>query len=363
MKRNRCAILGLSLLVCLLFVLCDYSEPAAQMKTSKGKGDVIRWKGQSIFFTKMPPFGPFGQGETGAHAAMREWTEWIKKETGGRLVIDWVDPGTIFPSFEGDKAVGKGVVQIAVSYAAYFTGRMPEADVENGLVFGWPTVAAEYECLYEYGLYKKIKEVWAERNINWFPYHSDAIVGIGTSFPAHNPEAIKGKKIRAVGLWGDYVAMLGGSPVALPWGEMYMGMKLGTIDGWIAGSAALEETKLKEVTKGYVLPRINTALCNILINMDAFKALPKDIQEFIERNHRYVQLALSTKWHQQCEWVLADSARKYGMERYVWSEEDTKKVTQMAVDTLYPKVAAKSPRCAEMVEIIKKQMRDYGRIK
>jgi hypothetical protein len=38
-------------------------------------------------------------------------------------------------------------------------------------------------------------------------------------------------------------------------------------------------------------------------------------------------------------------------------------VTQKAVETLYPKVAAKSPRCAKLVDIVKKQMRTYGRIK
>ena len=135
------------------------------------------------------------------------------------------------------------------------------------------------------------------------------------------------------------------------------------MDGW-RGSAALEDSKLKEVTKGFIdIPKANSALCNILINMDAFKALPKDIQEFLERNHRYAMTALSSKWHQQCEWVLADSARKYGMKTYAWSPEDIQKVTQKAVDNLFPIVAAKSPRCARLVEIIKKQMRDYGRIK
>jgi len=36
-----------------------------------------------------------------------------------------------------------------------------------------------------------------------------------------------------------------------------MGLKLGTIDGWVAGSGTLEELKLKEVAKGIVYnPRL-----------------------------------------------------------------------------------------------------------
>jgi len=104
-------------------------------------------------------------------------------------------------------------------------------------------------------------------------------------------------------------------------------------------------------------------MVNILINMNAFKALPKDIQDLMDRNFRYVTYALSHKWHQQCTWVIADAREKYGLVPYAWSAEDVRKVTQKAVETLFPKVAAKSPRCAKLVEIVKKQMRDYGRIK
>jgi len=353
-----------SFLLATLFLLMISGYAFEAEAQPSQKENVIRWKGQETFPTKLPPYGPFGPGQAGVHAITREWTEWLKKATGGRLIIEWAEPGAIFPPFEADRAVGSGVVQIAVSFGAYYTGRIPEADIETGLVFAWPNVAAEYDCLYNYGLYTELKKVYAERNINWFPMHTDAIVGIGTLFPAPNPEAIKGKKIRAVGIWGDFIAMLGGSPVPIPWGEIYMGLKLRTIDGWTGGSATLEELKLKEVAKGFVYyPRIANAPVNILINMNAFKALPKDIQDLMERDLKYITYASSHKWHQQCAWVIADAKEKYGLVPYAWSEEDVRKVTEMAVKTLYPKVAAKSSRCAHLVEIVKKQMKDYGRIK
>jgi len=83
----------------------------------------------------------------------------------------------------------------------------------------------------------------------------------------------------------------------------------------------------------------------------------------LENNLRYVTYASSHKWGQQCTWVIADAKEKYGVVPYSWSAEDVNKVTLKAVDTLYPKVAAKSARCAKLVDIVKKQMRDYSRIK
>jgi hypothetical protein len=47
---------------------------------------------------------------------------------------------------------------------------------------------------------------------------------------------------------------------------------------------------------------------------------------------------------------------------YAWSSGDIRKLTEEAVNTIYPKVAKMSPRCAKLVESIKKQMKDYGRI-
>jgi hypothetical protein len=97
------------------------------------------------------------------------------------------------------------VVQIAVSYGAYYTGRIPETDIEPDWPLPgqlWRRSMTAYTTM---GFYAELKKVYAERNINWYPMHTDAIVSIGlcsrTDF-----EAIKGKD---KGSWilGDYIAM------------------------------------------------------------------------------------------------------------------------------------------------------------
>lgn len=325
---------------------------------------VIRWKGQSFTSLNPVPFGPFDAKRAGAIGGLKMWNEWLTKASGGRLVIDWAEPGSIFPIAEVDRAVAKNVVQIGHTYSSYYAGRIPETDIDTSGVFQWENAAQAFECLQKYGLYSAIQKVYAKHNLKWFPFQSDAIVGIGTNFPAPNPESIKGKKIRAVGMWANYIHMLGGSPVPLNWGEIYMGMKLGTIDGWMAGVAALEDLKLKEVTKGVVYyPRVSMADCCLLVNVEAFKALPPDLQVLFERDTPYISYAVSSNWYNQCVWVLRHAEAKYGLKLYAWSEEDTKKLTQRAVQEIYPKIAAKSKDSADLLEIVKKQMRDYGRIK
>lgn len=357
---------GIRVAVSLLVVVGLLMAPAiTQAQTSKAdKPGVIHWKGQSFAALNPVAFGPFSPQYSGSSAGMRMWTEWLKKASGGRLLIDWAEPGAIFPIAEVDLAVAKNVVQIGFTFGSYYGGRIPETDIETSGVFQWENEAQAFECMHKYGLYRAIQKVYEKHNLKWIPWHSDAIVGIGTNFPAPNPASIKGKKIRAVGMWANYIHMLGGSPVSLNWGEIYMGMKLGTIDGWMAGVATLEDLKLKEVTKGCVYyPRVSLADVNFIINMDAFKALPQDLQDLLDRDTPLISYAMGSYWFNQCTWVLRDSERKYGMKLYAWSEQDVQRLTQRAIDEIYPKIAAKSKDCAELLEIVKKQMRDYGRIK
>jgi TRAP-type C4-dicarboxylate transport system substrate-binding protein len=341
-------------------LLISVTEAWAQ----KSKGDTIRWQGRLTFAPSKTGFGPFEVGQAGVGAQLLMWSEWLEKASNGRLIIEWAEPGAIFPVTDSDLAVGKGVVQIASCYGSYFRGRIPETDIETGGVFLWENEEQVFECFHKYGLYPALQRVYAKHNIKWIPYHANAIVGMATNFAAPNPESVKGRKIRAVGMWADYVKVLGGSPVSLSWGEMYMGMKLGTIEGIIAGAGILEELKIKEVAKSYVYsPVVSTAVADILINMDAFEALPKDLQKLLERDTPYVTYALSSNWHNQCTWCLKNAEEEYGTTLYAWSPKDIKTITNRVAEEIYPKISARSDACAELMEIVKKQMRDYGRLK
>ena len=324
---------------------------------------VITWRGQTSFPSTVAPYGPFKKGETGIQAGCKQWTDFLYKRTNGRLKIEWAEPGSIFPLFDADKSASQGVVDIVHSYGSYYVGRIPEGDIETGGLFYWEDDSHAYECFFKYGIYQALQEAYAKHNIHYLPFPTNALTGIGTNFPAPDPSAIQGKKIRTVGLWGDYIKMLGGSPVAIPWGDVYMGAKLGTIDGWMAGIGALEENKLKEVTKGFVLePRPNSAILNMLINKDAYEKLPKDIQDILQYEAPHWTFFCSNQWRNQCFWVLNNSANEYGLKVYKWSDEDRKRLTKTTVDTIFPKIEAKSPACAQMIGIIKQQMKDYGRI-
>ena len=210
---------------------------------------------QACFPSTVAPFGPYKQGETGLFASIKQWTRLAIQEDkwpiGDRLGRTWCNRSIV----EADKAVAQGAIQISYGLNGCYAGRIPETDIETGGIFFWEDESQCYECLHKYGLFKLLQNTYARHGLYWskHPVKFDAMVGIGAIYQ-HNPESMKGRKLRTVGIWGEYVKMLGGTPVAVPWGDVYMAAKLGTIDGWLGGIAMLEELKLKEVAKSVRLP-------------------------------------------------------------------------------------------------------------
>jgi len=324
--------------------------------------EVIKWTGQYWAPSTMP-YGPFDENYAGLNAMYKLWSKWVEDATGGRLQINWVEAGSVFPVTAADQEVGKGTLPIAASSGLYYRGRFPEGDIESGGVFFWRSESEAYEAYYKYGLWEAINELYAEKNLVFFPIHGDSLNGVGVTFDASGIDSIKGKKIRAVGIQGDYIALLGGSPVAIPLGETYMALKLGTADGWVAATGLLESLKYKEVTKGFVLePKPSSTVVNIIINKDAFKALPQDIQDTLMKESRYAGFAAATTWRNQCNWSLEQAQKSYGLKVYTWSEEDQTKARKLVIDKLWPKMAKASPGSAKLMDIIYKQARDYGRV-
>jgi tripartite ATP-independent transporter DctP family solute receptor len=94
------------------------------------------------------------------------------------------------------------------------------------------------------------------------------------------PEDMKGQTIR-VQESPTYIALmkaLGANPVPMPYIEMYLAMKQGTVDGMELPSFSMTADKFEEVTKFYSLTRHSYSPIAYFMNLKKFQALPADIQ-------------------------------------------------------------------------------------
>jgi TRAP-type transport system periplasmic protein len=94
------------------------------------------------------------------------------------------------------------------------------------------------------------------------------------------PDDMKGQTIR-VQESPTYIALmkaLGANPVPMPYVEMYLAMKQGTVDGMELPSFSMTADKFEEVTKFYSLTRHSYSPIAYFMNLKKFQALPADIQ-------------------------------------------------------------------------------------
>jgi len=289
-----------------------------------------------------------------------EWAKAVEKITGGRLKVEILPPGAMCDVKDIISYLEKGVFDCAITYGGFYTGLIPETDLEIGLPQGHRTWDEVWDAMYNRGLGQIIQEAYSEHNIKWYPCAADCYYHFNTNFPVAKLDDLKGRKIRALGVYGKYVQRLGASVVVVPGAEMYMAMKLGTIDGAIYGATGLQDIKLHEVVEYYTLPTAAQIALSLVINKSSLEKLPADLRKIVEEGTRYILNDTSNRYITQCKDSLNKSVNMGSVKVSLLPEEEVAKMRAL-VKPIWDELAAKSPRMAKGVEIIKAQMRDLGR--
>lgn len=330
------------------------ATPTTTASPSPTQAQVIKWNMQTAYELTETYSVLYGQ----------KWCDWVKDITGGRLQIALHPPGTFAKAGQMLDPLSKGTFDVSIDYGGYYPQVVPISNVETGLPLAWQEAFQVIDAYYNRGLLQLVREGYAEKNVfvlavapnssNWYNF--------GTKFPFNSLDDVKGKKIRATGIYGKYVQALGGLPTVVASGDLYMSLKTGVIDGIISGIVGLDTLKLKEVLTHYVIePTLSPVVsAGPLINMDSWKKLPEDIKHILETNTIYY-IAQAAYLFKAEAYKTLTSAQKSGITLVKLSASDEQKARSIALP-LWDEVAQMSPLNAKAVEIVKQQMRDYGKL-
>jgi len=339
-------------------------KPSSTMQTQETQEtqEFVKWIWQGNDLAS-PPTSIYKY--TGSVGATLWWRDWVKEITHGRLIIEVAKPEAIVSPNECFKAVSKGAIDGAEHvYAASHAEITPESDILIGLPMAWTVPELAFDALYRRGMYDIVKEIYAEHNLYPIIYPMGSLYQVATIKPLDKPEDIKGMKIRAVGVYGEYIKALGGIPVSMPSSYIYKALKNNLIDGALIGFyGGIITDKGIEVCKSYVgEPNLNTVINVNIINLDKWNALPSDIREIIDSESKFILQAGAYEFHLQEEQAIALAQREGRINMTYWSDEDQAKVEELVMNQIWPAVAAKSPRCSQMVDMIRSQLRDLGKL-
>ena len=287
----------------------------------------------------------------------------VEDWSNGRIKFEVFEAGALASVGGMLEAVDSGIIDVSQSWGGFYVGDVPEADVETGLPLAWDEAYEVYDAYYNRGLREVISNAYESRfNVKHFPAIISMQYAIATTKPVANLNDLKGLKLRAIGVYGEFAQALGASATVIPGAELYTALQLGTVDGLIYDAEAMIATGLEEFLKTTLIkPNLNAGAGHWLINRDKWNALPPDLQKVIEDAAQFGNIASAMSYRATAEENVGVMRTK-GVKMISLAAEDRAAADKVAHE-LWDKVAARSPGAAKAVEIVKQQQRDFGRMK
>ena len=248
---------------------------AATSKTKAAGQSTFKWK----MVTTWPPNFP-GLG-TGVVRMARN----IEAASSGRIKIKVFAAGELVPAFEVFDYVSGGGAEMGHGAAYYWRGKNESTQIFTAIPFGLNAMELNGWLYFGGGmeLYRKLYEPF---NLRPNPCgNTGTQMGGWFKKEINSVDDLQGLKMRIPGFGGEVLRRTGGTPVAMPGGEIFTALQTGTIDAaeWIGPYNDLT-FGFHKAAKYYYYPgwhETGPAL-ECIVNQQAFDSLPEDLQAIVD---------------------------------------------------------------------------------
>lgn len=279
-------------------------------------GDVIRWKFANTIPLPGTPWYEIGTKEFGKR---------IEKATSGRIKVRHLNG--VINGLDGMTAIRDGRIQGCNFNYGYVDGTYP---LTNMLTL----VLVENEDKLK-PLYNKI--IWPVAEKLFGDLYSAQLVAQGcwaghpyyTNKPLRTIEDFEGLKMRTDSKTSAMtLKALGGSPVAMPFGELYVAVERGMVDGFISAHGAVVGSKMYDVAKYINEWPLGVQTWGVFVSKKAMDELPADLREIVENECAKIRDELIQRDYDATARDL-EVLKEHGMEIVRPSKEEFEKFKQI----------------------------------
>ena len=218
-----------------------------------------------------------------------QWSKEVEKRTNGRVKINYFPGGTLTPPVQTYDSVVRGIADIGFSLMGFNRGKFPLSEVLD-LPLGAKTgYIATKMCNAYYNKFKP-KE-FDEVKVMYLHGYGPSFINTAKK-PINKVDDLKGLKVRCTGLTAKILQVLGAAPVGMPMNETYDAISRGVAEGVICPIEAMKGWKLADVINyvNEIYGTSQTAGFYVVMNKGKWNALPKDIQQTIEKiNEEWIE--------------------------------------------------------------------------
>ncbi|MBT6501279.1 MAG: TRAP transporter substrate-binding protein DctP [Deltaproteobacteria bacterium] len=330
----------------VLAIVCMFASSATDIFAGP---KTFNWRFQGIL--------PKGDDQ---HEQWVHFAEKVRQKSNGRLNIQVFAAGEVVASPGIYNSVKTGMLQGGLIVGLY-APEVPMGRIDVSLPFAFqfqnskkPWIDAR-KMLKETGIWQMLEQAYAERGIHFYGFsYSTGYPAIYTNKPIKTLKDFKGLVIRQSGPIAKILKHFGASPTNVPISDVYMAMKLNTIDATSYDGTGMFGLKWHEVAKYYTLPMLTApTFVTLIVNQDAWDSLPADLQQIFMESHENDNYLPIAKRMVELDQEILDKQEKYGYKVNYLPDEDMKKMSKYAVEHIWPELGKKSPRSAKVIEKLK----------
>ncbi|MDO5048561.1 MAG: TRAP transporter substrate-binding protein [Actinomycetaceae bacterium] len=281
--------------------------------------------------------------------ALTEFAEDVNKRSEGRLEVKIYPNGQLGSETEVLEQLMAGVgamTRVGAPGLAMYN--------EGYHTFGLPFVFEDEDHYYkamDSAAMREFYESSADDGFIALTYYTSGARSFYTrNTPIRTPEDLRGMKIRVQNMRSqtDMMRALGGTPVVIPFGDIYTSLESGIIDGAESNETALTQSNHGEVAKVFSVNEHAMIPDMLVISTKVWDRLTKEDQQIL------VDAAIASTEKHKVAWAEAidqsiEDAKEMGVE---FVEDVDRAAFQDATSSMVDDYAKEYPKVADVLEII-----------
>lgn len=191
----------------------------------------------------------------------------VDELSDGLITIEIVADSASIPPFESFDPLARGVVDLAVTSTVYFTDQVPEPMIDMAVT------SPEEEAFRQTGALDLFNQVLEEHDVHMLGW-----TGSGERFHLVGNARLEaadfsGLNVRTFPAINNFVLSLNGSPVTVPFAEVYEALERGVVDLAVSPINSIRQERLYEVSDYLIYPSFLQVRDALLINKGVWDGL------------------------------------------------------------------------------------------
>lgn len=302
-----------------------------------------------------------GIGIESQDRATKQFVERVNRLSNGRIEMTNFDAEVLLGIGETFSGVGLGVADMAVTASVYHSGTVPVGEYLWAVPFFPNTNVEFFENIYHYmGLKELWREAYAPHNVMHLAHTcSDEWGSMVSTREVKGFADFDGMKVRAFGIWAEWLVKNGASIVTVPGGEVYTAIQTKILDAAAFGAPdAWAGMKMHEICDYYINPSVVPYdVTEIIMNLRTYNDMPPELQEVLTTAARVYNLditALTIPTDVRGRKALADG----GMQTIMMPEDELREAADWCWNQFVSKRGT-MPHIDQMIDIYTKAREMY----